>query len=95
MFNPWFEKIPWKRERLPSPVFWPGEFHGLYSPWSCKESDITKPLSLSISACHYACVMVMNWLQSKEHNPGRRQSGRKNSLLLRKVSILFSIQTSS
>ena len=23
-------KIPWKRERLPTPVFWPGEFHGLY-----------------------------------------------------------------
>ena len=26
-------KIPWKRERLPTPVFWPGEFHGLYNPW--------------------------------------------------------------
>ena len=24
--------IPWRRERLPTPVFWPGEFHGLYSP---------------------------------------------------------------
>ena len=21
----------------PTPVFWPGEFHGLYSPWGCKE----------------------------------------------------------
>ena len=26
-------KIPWRRERLPTPVFWSGEFHGLYSPW--------------------------------------------------------------
>ena len=26
-------KIPWKRERLTTPVFWPGEFHRLYSPW--------------------------------------------------------------
>ena len=26
-------KIPWRKERLPTPVFWPGEFHGLYSPW--------------------------------------------------------------
>ena len=26
-------KIPWRRERLPTPVFWPWEFHGLYSPW--------------------------------------------------------------
>ena len=32
-FNPWVGKIPWRRERLPTPVFWPGEFHGLYSPW--------------------------------------------------------------
>ena len=22
-------KIPWRRERLPTPGFWPGEFHGL------------------------------------------------------------------
>ena len=22
-------EIPWRRERLPTPVFWPGEFHGL------------------------------------------------------------------
>ena len=21
---------PWRTERLPTPVFWPGEFHGLY-----------------------------------------------------------------
>ena len=32
-------KIPWRRERLPTPIFWPGEFHGLYSPWGCKEFD--------------------------------------------------------
>ena len=27
-FDPWVGKIPWRRERLPTPVFWPGEFHG-------------------------------------------------------------------
>ena len=26
-FYPWGEKIPWRRERLPTPVFLPGEFH--------------------------------------------------------------------
>ena len=41
-------KIPWRRERLPTPVFWPGEFHGLYSPWGRKESDTTERLSLSL-----------------------------------------------
>ena len=45
-FDSWVGKIPWKREWLPIPVFWPGEFYGLYSPWGYKESDITEWLSL-------------------------------------------------
>ena len=31
--TPWVGKIPWRKERLPTPVFWPGEFHGLSRPW--------------------------------------------------------------
>jgi len=34
--------------RLPTPVFWPGEFHRLYSPWGHKELDTTERLSLSL-----------------------------------------------
>ena len=30
--DPWVGKIPRRRERLPTPIFWPGEFHGLNSP---------------------------------------------------------------
>ena len=45
-FDSWVGKIPWRKERLPTPVFWPGELHGLYSPWDCKESDMTERLSL-------------------------------------------------
>ena len=46
-FDPWVGKIPWRRERLPTPVFWPGEFHGQrslagYNPWGHKESDTTE-----------------------------------------------------
>ena len=48
-FNPWVGKIPWRRGRLPTPVLWPGEFHGLCSPWGRKESDMTEGLSLSRS----------------------------------------------
>ena len=48
-FDPWVRKIPWRRERLPIPVFWPREFHGQYSPWGCKESDTIEQLSLSLS----------------------------------------------
>ena len=48
-FDPRVGKIPWRRERLPTPVFWRREFHGLYSPWGLKESDTTERLSLSLS----------------------------------------------
>ena len=27
-FNPWIGKIPWRRERQPTPIFLSGEFHG-------------------------------------------------------------------
>ena len=40
--DPWVGKIAWRRERLPTPVFWPKEFHGLYSSWGRKESDKTE-----------------------------------------------------
>ena len=42
----WIPGYPWRRERLPTPVFWHGESHGLYSPWGYKESDTTESLSL-------------------------------------------------
>ena len=42
VFDPWVGKIPWRRKRLPSPVFWPRELHGLYSPWDPKEWDPTE-----------------------------------------------------
>ena len=47
MQETWVWKIPWRRERLSTPAFWPGEFHGLYSPWGHKELDMTEQLSLS------------------------------------------------
>ena len=47
-------KIHWRRDRLPTPVFWPGEFHGLYRPWGRKELDMTEWLSLSLS--FHVCV---------------------------------------
>ena len=48
-FNSWIGKSPWRREWLPTPVFLPGEFHEQrsladYSPWGCKELDMTERL---------------------------------------------------
>ena len=52
-FDHWVRKICWRREWLPTPAEFPGEFHGQkslvgYSPWSHKEPDMTKQLTLSL-----------------------------------------------
>ena len=62
-FDPWVGKIPWRRE--PTPVLWPGEFHGLYSPWGCKESDMTERLSLSFWNCFLFFIVL--WLYFAIH----------------------------
>ena len=41
--------IPWRRKWQPTTVFLPGKSHGQkslggYSPWGCKESDMTEHL---------------------------------------------------
>ena len=35
MWETWVQSLGWEDplEKGNSPVFWPGEFHGLYSPW--------------------------------------------------------------
>ena len=46
-FDPLVGKIPWRREWLLTPAFFPGKSHGLrslagYSPWGHKELDTTE-----------------------------------------------------
>ena len=53
LFDSWVGLIPWRRERIPPPLFWPGEFRGLYSLWGCKESDATEWLWLSLFISTY------------------------------------------
>ena len=57
MWETWVQSMGWegkgkfdpgRRERPLTPVFWPREFHGLYSPWGHKELDTTEQLSLSL-----------------------------------------------
>ena len=53
MLETWVRSLGWEESqekgKATTPVFWPGEFHGLYSPWGRKESDTTERLSLSFS----------------------------------------------
>ena len=45
MWETWVQSLGWEglleKGMAPPPVFWPGEFHGLYSPWGHKELDRT------------------------------------------------------
>ena len=51
MREAWVRSMGWEdpleKGKLPTPVFWPGEFHGLYSPWGQKQLDTTEQISLS------------------------------------------------
>ena len=59
-FNPRIGKIPWRKEILPTQVFWPGVFHGLYSPRGCKQLDMTEWLSFSLSMFFSSELSCMN-----------------------------------
>ena len=55
MRETWVRSLGWEdpleKGKATTPVFWPGEFHGLYSPWRHKELQkvATERLSLSHS----------------------------------------------
>ena len=64
-FSPWVEKIPWRREQLPTPVVLPGEFHGHrslvgYRPWVCRELHTTELHSFTDN---------WSWLMAKYKDP--------------------------
>ena len=46
MQEAWARSLGWEdpleKGTATTPVFWPGEFHGLYGPWGCKESGMTE-----------------------------------------------------
>ena len=42
------QEDPLEKGTVCTPVFWPREFHGLYSLWDRKEWDMTERLSLSL-----------------------------------------------
>ena len=74
--NPSVEKIPWRREWQPTPVFLPGKFHGQrslmgYSPSGRKESDTTEWLNthkptafwlISLLSHTSSCSVIISWM---------------------------------
>ena len=63
MWETWVRSLGWedpleKGKATPIPVFWPGEFHGLYIPWDHKELDTTEQHSLSTIG-HYKILNII------------------------------------
>ena len=52
MQETWVQSLGWEdpqeKGKATHSTFWPGEFHGLYSPCGYKQSDMTELLSLLI-----------------------------------------------
>ena len=64
----------WRREWQHTPVFLPGTSHEqrslvCYSSWGRKESDTTKPLTLSNIYVDSSQKTVLNWLQLPKQKP--------------------------
>ena len=55
MQETWVRSLGWEdpleKGKATIPIFWPGEFHGVYSPWGHKDLDTTQRLSLSFLTC--------------------------------------------
>ena len=53
MWETWVQSLGWEdaleKGKATHSSIWPGEFHGLYSPWGCKELDTTDQLSVFLS----------------------------------------------
>jgi len=60
-FNPWIQKMPWRRACQPTTIFLPGKFHGQrtlasYNPQGGKESDTTKTTQHAHSLVKTQCL---------------------------------------
>ena len=85
--GPCIGKIPWRKKWQPTSVFLPRKFHGLrslvgYSPWGCKESDMTEQL-------HFTSMKAGTWGEK----PANKSSCHKAIWLLQEHQWDFSIFT--
>ena len=62
---------PWRRERLPTPVFWAGKSHGLYSPWNSPGQMLVKYLPWAGTATGVdSCSLLQGIFPTQGSNPG-------------------------
>ena len=70
-FDPWVRKIPWNRAWKSTPGFLPGKSHvqrrlAGYSPWGCKETDMTEQLSRQAQVHAFAYTHTYKYFRNHE-----------------------------
>ena len=84
MRETWVQSLGWEdaleKGMATHSVFWPGEFHELYSPWGHKESDTTGQLSLYVNhpALKRFCYVDI-------HLENRRRKWQITSILAQRI----------
>ena len=85
-FDPWVGKIPWRRERLPTPVFLPGESDAQkslvgYNPRAHKELDMTERLThtLQKKKQEYLLTTLFGGAREKEKPLLQNSSNKKQT----------------
>ena len=62
--------MPWRRERLPTPVLWPIEFHGLYIVHGVAESDTTEQLKKKKVLNDWLATIQGGYSRTEARTPG-------------------------
>ena len=100
----WVGTIPWGRARQPTPVSLPGVSRGQrslagYSPWGCKESDMTEQLNNKQQAAdteaRLSWALDQVWEMQRWTKPGRcpvywgpeGELGRPNEQLMPEMEV--------
>ena len=89
-FDPWVGKISWRRKWQPTPVFLLGESQGWrslvgYSPWGCKELDMTERLHFFTSYL-YNGILLSHKKKKKEIMPFAATQMQLEVIILNEVS---------
>ena len=85
MWETWVRSLGWEdpleKGKATHSRFWPGEFHGLYSPWGSKESDTDEDEWLSLHRMWHQKTMVGEWRSKagKRKKPIKREFTRQTS----------------
>ena len=85
MWEAWVWSLGWEdpleKGKATHSRFWPGKFHGLYSPWGSKESDTDEDEWLSFHRMWHQKTMVGEWRSKagKRKKPIKREFTRQTS----------------